>query len=448
LLFVPAVAMVVALLTAAVGAQTGPASPSSPAALRLGELEQMALEHNPTMPQARASVRAAEGREQQAGLYPNPLLGYEAEDLNTREPGRFKNFFWLQVPIVTGGKLQRSRELAATTRQQAETTADMQRLRVLTTVRMLYYEALGAARTVELRGELASLVREAVGVTEELYNVGQADRPDVLAIEIQSQRADLDLLKAESHQRRIWRMLAATVGTPSLPLTALEGDLERDVPVRDRDGVVARVLGESPDVRLARVNVERAGATLARVRAERIPNLFVRTKLGYNGESFAPGKDVGFEAGVEVGIPLPLFDRQQGNLKSAEADLEHAKAEVRRLELTLRTQLEAALKGYEDARAEVDRYREQIVPRAARAVELYRRGFQQMAAAYPQVLIAQRTLFQSRVEYVQALVDLWRGAALFDGMLLSGGLEAPSHSSVQPPPSTGHVPTPSGRPAD
>jgi cobalt-zinc-cadmium efflux system outer membrane protein len=182
-----------ALLAAAAGAQTGSAGPAT-AALRLGELEQMALEHNPTMPQARASVRAAEGREQQAGLYPNPLVGYEAEDLNTRAPGRFKNFFWFQVPIVTGGKLQRSRDLAATSRQQAETTADMQRLRVLTTVRMLYYEAVGAARIVELRGELASLVREAVGVTEELYNVGQADRPDGLAIEIQSQRADLDLL--------------------------------------------------------------------------------------------------------------------------------------------------------------------------------------------------------------------------------------------------------------
>ena len=69
--------------------------------------------------------------------------------------------------------------------QQAETTADMQRLRVLTTVRTLYYEALGAARIVTLRGDLAKLVREAVGVTEELYNVGQADRPDVLEIEIQ-----------------------------------------------------------------------------------------------------------------------------------------------------------------------------------------------------------------------------------------------------------------------
>ena len=435
-----------ALVPRAAAAQT--VARPSPPALSLQDLEGMALEQNPTLPQARASIRAAEGRETQAGLYPNPLVGYEAEEINTREPGRFKNFFWLQVPIVTAGKLQLSRDLAASRRQQAETTAEMQRLRVLTTVRALYYEALGAARLVELRRELAALVREAVGVSGELFNVGQADRPDVLDIEMQSQRADLELVKAESHQRRIWRILAASVGNPLLPLSPLDGDLERNIPVIDREAVIARVLGESPDVRLARVNVERARAALARVRAERIPNLFVRTKLGYNAEPFASGKDVGFEAGVEIGVPLPLFDRKQGNLKSAEADVEHAQAEVRRLELTLHTQIETALKSYEDARVDVERYREQILPRAQQSYELYRRGFQQMAAAYPQVLIAQRALYQARVEYTQALVDLWRGHALLQGMLLGGGLEAPSHTAVQPPPPTGHVPAPAGRTLD
>jgi cobalt-zinc-cadmium efflux system outer membrane protein len=96
----------------------------------------------------------------------------------------------------------------------------------------------------------------------------------------------------------------------------------------------------------------------------------------------------------------------------------------------------------------VARYEREIVPRAQRSYELYRRSFQQMAAAYPQVLIAQRTLYQSRVEHVQALVDLWRGATVLDGMLLSGGLDAPFHSSVQLPPPTGHVPTAASRAVD
>jgi cobalt-zinc-cadmium efflux system outer membrane protein len=211
---------------------------------------------------------------------------------------------------------------------------------------------------------------------------------------------------------------------------------------------MAKVLRESPEVRLAQVNVERARAARERVRAERAPNVFVRSKLGYNAEPTNGGRDVGFEAGVEVGVPLPLFDRQQGNLTSAEADVEHAQAEVRRLELALRSQLETALKSYEDARLEVERYQREILPRAQQSRELYQKGFQQMAAAYPQVLIAQRMLSEARVEYVRAQIELWRGATLLEGMLLSGGLEAPFHTSVQLPPATGHVPTPSGRAAD
>jgi cobalt-zinc-cadmium efflux system outer membrane protein len=408
----------------------------------------MAAERNPTLAQSAAAVRAAEGRVTQVGTYPNPLVGYEAEDLNTRSPGRFKNFFWFQVPLVTAGKLGLSQELATAERALAGVTAEAQRLRVLTTVRLLYYEALGAERLSALREELQKLVDEAVVISEELYNVGQADRPDMLEVEIEAQRAAVELARAASHQQRVWRALAAAAGNPDLPLTGLAGDLEKDPPSLDPDAVMARVLTESPEVRRAQANVDRARTARERVRAERVPNLFVRSKLGYNAEPSASGKDVGFEAGIEIGVPLPLFDRQQGNLRSAEADLEHAQREVERLGLVLRTQLAAALKSYADARVEVERYRREIVPRAEQSVALYRRSFGRMAAAYPQVLIAQRSLYRVRAEYVQALVDLWRSATALDGLLLEGGLEAPFHSTVQMPPPTGHLPAPAGRPAD
>jgi len=415
--------------------------------LSLEDLERMALEKNPTLSQAQASIRAAQGRQTQAGLYPNPLVGYQLEDQTTRIPNQNKNFFWFQVPIVTAGKLQKSQDLAATDSQRAAITADMQRLRVLTTVRMLYYEGLGAARLVTEREALAKLTRDAVGVSGELFNVGQADRPDVLDVEMQAQRADIELVKAQSHQQRVWRMLAAAVGESALPMATLAGDLTANMPRFDGEAVLARVLRESPEVRQAQVNIERAKVTIERVRAERIPNLFVRTKLGYNSETLQ-GTNVGFETGIEIGIPLPLFDRQQGNLATAQADLEHAQAEMRRLELTLRSELATVIRGYEDARMEVGRYEREILPRAQQSVDLYRKGFQQMAAAYPQVLIAQRTLSQSRAEYTQALVELWRTASLLEGMLLSGGLDAPFHMSVSQPPPTGHVPTAAGRPAE
>jgi cobalt-zinc-cadmium efflux system outer membrane protein len=417
------------------------------AGLSLSDLEQMALARNPTMAQAQAAVRAAQGRRQQVGRYPNPLVGYELDDLAARAPDEAKHFFWFQVPIVIGGKLGHAQTLADVDRQRAGALVEVQRLRVLTSLRMLFYEALGAARLLALREELAGLTREAVDVSEELYNVGQADQPDVLEVEIEAERSALEVERAREHQARVWRLLAAVAGNPTLPIMPLVGDPEPAPPTVPLDVATARLLAESPVVAIARTNVERARAGLERVRAERVPNMFVRSKLGYSGERINGGRS-GFEAGVEIGVPLPLFDRQQGNLAAAEADVEHATREVERVELELRSQVATVVREQSDAAARVQRYRREILPRAQKAVELYERGFQQMSAAYTQVLIARRSLYQARAEHLQALVDAWRAAALLDGLLLAGGLEAPAHTNVQAPPPSGHLPTASERAAD
>ena len=76
-------------------------------------------------------------------------------------------------------------------------------------------------------------------------------------------------------------------------------------------------------------------------------------------------------------------------------------------------------------------YEKQIVPQAQSAYDLYRTNFRAMAAAYPQVLIAQRTLFQVRVEYVQALVNTWQNAVLLRGYLLNGALDAPGGMTME-----------------
>jgi cobalt-zinc-cadmium efflux system outer membrane protein len=74
-------------------------------------------------------------------------------------------------------------------------------------------------------------------------------------------------------------------------------------------------------------------------------------------------------------------------------------------------------------------YREEIVPRARQAYELYLASFRQMAAAYPQALISQRTFFQTQVEYIRALVDVWRNATQLQGFMLTGALDSPGGMS-------------------
>lgn len=399
--------------------------PDSPV-VTLEELERMATERNPTLAQAAASVRAAEGRRRQAGAFPNPTVGYFGEELAFRAlSDNSEHGVFVEQTIPLGGKLGKSKRIFEREREQAEAIAEAQARRVANSVRMLYFETLGAQQLVELRADLADLAREAVEITKELYNVGQADRPDQLEIEIEAERAEIESLRARTDWEQAWSALGAMVGDPALRPARLAGSLEEGAGVLEQEQLLSVVLRDSPELRAARAGVERARAVVSRERAERIPDLFLSGGVGYNNEILErDGRKTGAEGRIEVGVNVPIFNRNRGGIAAAEAELAIAERELERLQLSLRTRLSTSFRAYRNAHTMVEKYRTQVVPRAREAYEMYLGNFRQMAASYPQVLIAQRTLFQVEVEYARALVELRRSTTALRGLLLEGGLDA------------------------
>lgn len=414
--------------------QTAPAGPM----MTLADVERTALQNNPTLAQAESAIRAAQGRRRQAGLWPNPTVGYQGEEFAFRAFGdKSEHFAFIEQTIPLGGKLKKSQRIAEREVQQAEIEATTQKARVLNTVRMLYYEALGAQQMVDLRTELARIAREAVKTTSELLNVGQADRPDYLEAEIELHQVELELENARNNLRQAWQLLASVIGTPTMEPMRLAGSLEENIPRLDQETLTATLLRESPEIKRASVEVERAQAVLARAKAERVPDLFLRGGIGYSTEFLETpngpsGRRTGPEANVQVGITLPIFNRNQGGIAAAQAELAIAEREMTRLQLSLRVRLAQAFRDYNNAVNAVRRYQEVILPRAQRAYNLYLASFQQMAASYPQVLISQRTMFQVREQYLNALVDLRQNAIQLEGFLLTGGLDAPRFQSAEP----------------
>ena len=398
--------------------------------LRVEDLEAMAIQRNPTLAQAEASIRAAEGRRRQAGLFPNPIAGYFLEEFAFRSPGEtMEQGVFVEQTIPLGGKLGKAKRVFAREKDQAVILAEAQRLRVTNSIRVLYYETLGAQRLVELRDDLSQLAREAVDITKELYNVGQADRPDQLEIEIESERSEIDFLRAQNDWLRSWRSLAAMVGNAELAPARLAEIPEDEVATLNEGQLLDTLLSGSPEVKVAQAGVERARAVLSRARAERIPDLFLRGGLGYNYERFDPlppsnvGQRKGAEGRLEVGVNVPIFNRNQGGIAAAEAELAIAERDLERLQLVLRSRFASGFREYRNAQQMVERYRTQVVPRARQGYQMYLASFRQMAAAYPQVLIAQRTLFQVEVEYARALIQLRQSAVGLRGFLLEGGLD-------------------------
>ena len=409
----------------------GPAAPpevlppgGEVAALGLEALEQLALENNPTLVQAGAQVRISRGKAVQAGLCPNPTVGYTGEQIGGQgRAGEMQGMFFEQS-IVTGGKLQLSRAKYVQEARQAELQVLAQRYRVLQSVRLAYYEVLARQRRLELRKQLVQNSQEISTTLTELLNAGQANQPDVLQAKVELQRFKANLQRADRRLLGAWEELTAVAGTPELALTPLQDALDlEDVPRIDRETALVNLLMCSPELRFAQAEVERDRIAVRRERVEPIPNLNIRADTGYN---FEVNDTV---AGVQIGLRVPLFDQNQGTIMQAQADLARAQAEVARVELVLRKRFAATFTDYESAVILAENYRTEILPNAQRAYELYLDSFQQRRAAWPQVLDAQREYLDLYEEYLDNVLDARLSEARINTFLLEDGLSAPPEPS-------------------
>jgi cobalt-zinc-cadmium efflux system outer membrane protein len=400
----------------------------------IADLEQIALQRNPTLAQASSQVDAARGRAVQAGLCPNPTVGYNAEQLGLRgrAAGGEQNGVFIDQTIVTAGKLRLNRAKFAQEVTQMEWQATAQQYRVVSGVRMRCYQLLAMQRLLDVREQLLKNAQDAVATTEELVNVGAANKPDLLQARIEARQERVALENARALYEAAWQQLAAFVGDPRLPVGRLQGDLEQGPGLPDRDTTLAHLLEASPEVQIARLEVLRNQFSVRRERVEPIPNVQLRVSSGYDFE--ADGRKV--TTTVNVGVRLPIFDKNQGNIQSAQAQLARAQAEVSRVELSLQQRLARQYARYRTALAVVENYRKDNLPEAREAYELYLDSFRKRRAAWPQVLVAQRTYFQISVDYVEALDELRRAEVAILGLLLVDGLEEPPG-----PPSEGRVPS-------
>lgn len=423
-------ALLVSLGTAAPSDARQTAAVTTPP-LTLERLEEMALANHPTLRQAEAEIEASRGRARQAGAFPNPVVGYTGEEISSGPVIRGgEHGFFVEQKIPLGGKLGRSREVFQREVVEAEALADLQRQRVLTTVRVLFYETLVAESRVEVNERLGQLAGEAVTVSWQLFNVGAADRPDVLESEVEARRARLRLESARNRRFATWRQLAAAVGDPSLQPQPLAETIEASIPELERDAALRDVMERSPELAAARAGVERSRAVVSRARRETFPDLFLRGGLGYNRELLEvtvgnEPRPVGWEGAFEAGLSIPLFNRNQGGIAATLADQSRAEGEVNRIELALESRFSEVFERYLTALRSSETYRTEILPWAEEAYRLYVGRYREMAAAYPQVLIAQRSLFELSDEYLESLDDAWRAALDVQGLLATDGLAAP-----------------------
>lgn len=384
--------------------------------LTLNYFEHLALANNPTLVQANARVLAAQGRHVQAGLFPNPEVGYVASEIgNEGQAGQ--QGAYLAQEFVRGRKLTLSQQVAAQEIRQAMRELEAQQLRVLNDIRREFYSVLVAQESVRVTEELVVIADKAVNVSADLLEAQESGRVDLLQATVELESARIVLSNAQLRYESAWRRLGAVAGVPGMPPAEAAGDFRASPVTLDWAEELSRVLETSPQVAAARAGVARSRWVLRRAQAEPIPNVGVQANVQYDD---ATGYTL---AGVQVGIPLPLTNRNQGGIREANAGLIAATAEVGRVELALQEQLATVFERYGRAKNQVEKYSNDILPTAKRSLDLVNLGYQSGEFGYVALLTSQRTFSTANLSYLNALDEMWSSAIEIDSLLLANGLQ-------------------------
>jgi cobalt-zinc-cadmium efflux system outer membrane protein len=395
--------------------------------LGLGDLQDLALTNSPLVRQAAADVDAARGALAQAGAYPNPTVGLEwdeigqgnspHENVTPGQPGGF-----VDQTIKTAGKLRLARAAAEQGLRRAELALARSRSDVLARVRGGYFAVLAARENMRVALAFAQFTEAIYRVQLGQLRAGEAASYEPLQFRALAVQARVVLAQARHRYAGAWRQLAAAMGTPDLPPAPLEGRLDMPVPLYRYEDVAAAVLARHTDVGTARAELERARYALRLAQVTPVPDVGVRVMV--QRDYTADPRNV--ITSVQVGGPIPLWDKNRGNILRAEAELARATEEERRVRDDLLRRLADAFERYDSARELLAPYRGTLLPDQVRVFngvsERYWAAGARANVNFIDVATAQQNLSASVTAYLQALAEQWQAVVDIAALLQNDDL--------------------------
>jgi cobalt-zinc-cadmium efflux system outer membrane protein len=288
------------------------------------------------------------------------------------------------------------------------------RFNVLTNVRQRFYTALAAQQRVEVLDRLVAIAGRAAQISERVFKADLGTRGDVLLLEIELSRAEAQRSSAAALGEAARRQLAAATGVIDLPIARVEGDLKLPLPDYDVIGVQQAVLARNSQLRSAELEIARSQLVLRRQEVEPFPNLNLMG--GYQNQQ--PGAGAPQSQGMyQVEMVVPLFNRNQGNIRAAQASVGTAMARLQRVQTELADAAAAAVGRYQAARQILDRYEREILPKARRLEGIYSGLYAEAQVDFLRYLAAQRALLDADLSSVNAQEARWMAAVEIAGLL-------------------------------
>jgi cobalt-zinc-cadmium efflux system outer membrane protein len=381
------------------GAEITPAIPTG--TLTLEQALAAALLRNPTLAAHSHGVRAAEARLLQAGVLPNPEIALEVEEYDRDSQGfdSAETAVVLAQAFELGGKRRWRKQVAEAEGELAGWAYEGKRLEVFAETAARFYGVLAAQEQVALAKQAVELAQQTSTAVGERVKAGKEPPIQELKSEAELEMTRLATLMAENDLALARRTLAAMWGAETTSFDAADGSLDGTLRALPSLGVLRSRLEQHPDLERRSAELRLLDAGLAAEKAARVPDL--AASIGY-----LQFEEDGTDAfAVGVGMPLPLFDRNRGNIAAAQQELAKAKAEQSATEVALATELAEAHAALTAAHRRAGTLRAKVVPAMEKAFQSAHEGYQQGKFGFLDVLDAQRSLIEARSSLVDALQD-------------------------------------------
>ena len=384
----------------------------------------LAFARNPDLAAYSWEVRSGDPRILQASLIPNPELGVELENFLGTEPSR--NFETLEATlsigqlVELGGKRTSRIKLASSEKEVSIWEYEAKRADVAAEVAKAFVEVLSAQDRLTLAEELAGLAGEVLNAVAARVTAGKISPVEETKASVALSIAGIELERAKLALEGARKRLASTWGNDKPMFSEAVGQLDRLTPIPPPEVLADRIF-RNPDVARWAAEMEQRKATLAQERANRIPDVTISGGVRRSRET----NDTSFVFGAA--IPLPLFNRNQGKILESQYRISKAESERagagNKVLAALSDAYQALAAGYVEATTLMTA----VLPGAQSAFEATSEGFRQGKFGYLEVLDAQRTLFEARGRYVEALVAYHKAVADTE-RLIGGALGEPEKS--------------------
>jgi len=373
-------------------------SPAYP--LTVEEAAQRALMHNPDLQALRFEEETASGQLEKARLLliNNPTIEGNVSKKDRPEEegsGKFTNYgFKLSQEFEIAG--QRSARIDIAEKELARVKSEIKdKERVLISdVKDAFTKVIALKKKSGLAREVVQLNEELLGYTKIKFQAGESSGLDVNLSEVELSKAKKELLLSEREYREALLALQGLLGLSPDMSFAVQGDLPSESPVLPDKEILKAALSRRPDAKATVFEVEKTRSALKLAEKEVIPNVTL--------SGFYDRDERRNAVGIEMSIPLPLFDRKQAEKKEAYAKAGGAKIRSAGLKKAIDREVEVAFSDLSTAIEELSLFKKEIIAKAVENLNLLNLAFKEGKVGFFEVRFAQKDTIEAQFAYIEA----------------------------------------------